>query len=108
LRPFRNFSSLVKGRLQARDGFLERFDAAEMPGGDFGGAAEAVEGLHLHQLGQGIELDDAALDVLVEQQREDFAGRIAVLAEQILGRLPGLFGALAAGEQRRVPGHMAQ
>ena len=87
---------MVKGRLQARDGFLEGFDAAEMPGGDLGGAAKAVEGLHLHQLGQGVELDDAALDVLVEQQREDFAGRIAVLAKQILRCLSGLFRTLAA------------
>ncbi|MNR54821.1 hypothetical protein D3C85_1750820 [compost metagenome] len=48
---------------------------------DFGRATEAVEGLHLHQLRQSIELDYAALDVLIEQQRKYFAGGIAVLAK---------------------------
>ena len=47
-----------------------------MAGGDLGRTTESVKGLHLHQLGQGVELQDAALDVAVEQQRQDFAGDI--------------------------------
>jgi hypothetical protein len=79
-----------------------------MAGGDFGGRTIAVEGLHLHQLGQRIELDDAALDVAVEQQRKDFARGFAVLREQVLGFALGGFSALAAREQRCIPRQMAK
>ena len=79
-----------------------------MTGGDLGRTAVAVEGLDLHQLGQRIELQDAALDVTIEQQCEDFAGCITVLGEQVLRLALGGFGTLAAGQQWRIPGQMAQ
>jgi hypothetical protein len=62
----REFSLLVNGCLQPRDGFFQALHTAEMAVAISEGTAEAVEGLHLHQLGQHVELDDAALDVLVE------------------------------------------
>jgi hypothetical protein len=57
---------LVQGALQAGDGVLHAAHAAEVAGGDFGRTAVAVEGLDLHQLGQRVELQDAALDVAIE------------------------------------------
>ena len=63
---------------------------------DFGGAAVTVKGLDLDQLGQGVELQDAALDVAVQQQGQDFACRVAVLGEEVCCLSPCLFGTLAA------------
>lgn len=61
------FSLLVNGGLQPRYGLFQAFHAAEMARGNFGRGTKSVERLHLHQVGQHIELDNAALDVLVEQ-----------------------------------------
>jgi hypothetical protein len=85
---------LVERGLQAGDGVLHAAHATEVAGGDFGGAAVAVEGLHLHQLRQRAELQDAALDVAFEQERQDLARGLSVLGEQVLRLATGCFSAL--------------
>src|SRR6185312_7917575 len=69
---------------------------------------EAVKGMQLQEVREVAELDDAALDVALQQQVEDFAGGVAVLPEQGWHFLARLLGTLATGEQGRVPRQMAQ
>ncbi len=64
---------MIERGLESGNGVLHATHAAEVAGGDLGRTTESVEGLYLHQLGQRIELQDAALDVAVEQQRQDFS-----------------------------------
>ena len=58
---------MVQGGLQACNRVLHATNPAEMPSGDFGRTAVAIEGLDFHQIRQCIELKDAALDIAFEQ-----------------------------------------
>ena len=63
--------------MQFGDGYRMCSDAAEMAAGDFAGQAVMVETAAIFSSGQVIKLDHAALDVFVQQQAENFPGRIS-------------------------------